>query len=133
MNEVIERAFNGFRVPVNFVYYDGKETTYIIYQLAWTESRLSCDDELRWYVDYYDFDIYSKSDYTELVIDVRKIMKKEGFTWLPGKSSGDMYEPDTGFFHKTLCFTCLRYAQENMEEEEQQENEGQENNENPNE
>ena len=118
MNEVIERAFNNFKVPVNFLYYDGKKTTYIIYQLSWTESRLSCDGDLRWYVDYYDFDIYSKSDYTELARNVRQIMKDEGFTWLPNKSSGDMYEPDTGFFHKTVCFTCLRYAQENNENEE---------------
>lgn len=116
MNEVIERAFNGFRVPVNFLYYDGKATTYIVYQLAWSASELSCNNELRWYVDYYDFDIYSKSDYTELVRDVKEIMKDKGFTWLPDKSSGDMYEPDTGFFHKTLCFTCLRCAQDNMQE-----------------
>lgn len=117
MNDVIECAFKNFRVPVNFLYYDGKETTYIIYQLAWSGNIYDSDGKISWYVDYYDFDIYSKSDYTELAQDVRTIMIGKGFTWLPDKSSGDMYEPDTGFFHKTLCFSCLRHAQEKMREE----------------
>ena len=109
MNSLIKKIFADFKVdnkkiPVAFIKYTGKEETYITYQCVEINSALECDDEILGYIDYYDLDIYSKSNYNAIVKEVKKKMKDNGFVWQPSKSTGDMYEDDTGYYHKTLCF-----------------------------
>jgi hypothetical protein len=118
MNSLIKKIFADFKVddkkiPVSFLKYTGKETTYITYQSIDNSGTLAGDDEILGYIDYYDFDIYSKSNYFKIVRELKKILKANGFIWQPSMSSGDMYEDDTGYFHKTLCF-----AREVIESEE---------------
>ena len=113
MNNLIETIFADFKVnnksiPVSFLKYDGKKETYITYQNIDNDGVFSGDDEIIGYIDYYDFDIYSKGNYFKIVKEVKKIMKENGFMWQPSMSSGDMYEDDTGYYHKTLCFAIER-------------------------
>lgn len=113
MNSLIEKIFADFKVndkniPVSFLKYDGKKETYITYQSIDTTGVLSGDDEILGYIDYYDFDIYSKGNYLEIVREIKKILKANGFMWQPSMSSGDMFEDDTGYYHKTLCFAIER-------------------------
>ena len=113
MNSLIEKIFADFKVdnkniPVTFLNYDGKETTYITYQSIDNSGVLSGDDEIIGYIDYYDFDIYTKGNYFKIVREIKNILKANGFVWQPNMSSGDMYEPDTGYYHKTLCFAIER-------------------------
>ena len=113
MNELIEQIFNNFIVngvviPVSFLRYGGKSTTYITYT-EWDKSNsYSGDDEILGYVSYYDFDVFSKGNYLEIVKAVKEIMKENGFTWQPSRDSQDMFEDDTGYYHKTLCFAIER-------------------------
>ena len=111
MNELIETIFSGFHVPVSFMRYEGKQTTYITYQQTDKDNSLSGDDEILNYIDYYDFDIYSKGNYLSIVEEVKNLMKQNGFMWQPSRDSGDMYEDDTGYYHKTLCFAIERYEE----------------------
>ena len=113
MNELIETIFQNFQVdnvsvPVSFLKYDGKFTTYVTYQQTYIDNSFSGDDELLGYVDYYDFDIYSKKNYMNVIESIKEKLKENGFTWQPSLSSGDLYEDDTGYFHKTLCFAIER-------------------------
>lgn len=113
MNSLIETIFADFKVdekniPVSFLKYDGKSTTYITYQSVDNDGALSGDDEIIGYIDYYDLDIYTKGNYLNIVRKVKKIMKDNGFVWQPELSSGDMFEDDTGYYHKTLCFAIER-------------------------
>lgn len=113
MNELIESIFNGFQVggvdiPVYFLNYSGNLETYIIYQQVFSDNSLSGDNGLINFIDYYDFDIYSKGDYFPIVESVKSILKSNDFVWQPGKSSGDLFEPVTGYFHKTLNFAYIR-------------------------
>jgi hypothetical protein len=113
MNSLIEKIFADFKVnnksiPVSFLRYEGKATTYITYQQISIDGTLSGDDEIIGYIDYYDIDIFSKSNYLNIVKEVKKIMKANGFMWQPSNSSEDMYEEDTGYYHKTLCFAIER-------------------------
>ena len=113
MNELIERIFAGFKVnnvsiPVSFLVYEGHGEPYVVYQQTDADNSLTGDDELIGYVDYYDFDIYSQGDYTAIISAVRSILEENGFVWQVSRSSGDMYEPDTRYFHKTLNFAILR-------------------------
>jgi hypothetical protein len=113
MNSLIEKIFADFKVnnksiPVSFLRYEGKATTYITYQQVSIGDTLSGDDEIIGYIDYYDVDIFSKGNYLNIVKEVKKIMKANGFMWQPSNSSEDMYEEDTGYFHKTLNFAIER-------------------------
>lgn len=112
-NTLIEQLFAGFKVnnvaiPVSFLRYDGKETTYITYQQTDSNDPFSGDDELQNYVDFYDFDIFSTGNYLPIVEAVKKILTDNGFRWQPTRSSGDYYEDETKLFHKTLSFSIER-------------------------
>lgn len=115
-NTLIEQLFANFavggqQIPVSFLRYRGNETTYVTYQLAFSNDPFSSDDELQNYVDFYDFDIYSKENYLPIVEAIKTILKDNGFKWHPSNSSGDMYEDDTGYYHKTLSFSIERSIQ----------------------
>lgn len=113
MNELIEKIFedfgiNGEAIPVKFMRYEGHGEPYVTYQQIDYENSLSADDELIGYVEYYDFDIYSKGNYTKIIDEIKKILKKNDFVWQPSRSSTDMYETDTGYYHKTLNFAIFK-------------------------
>lgn len=113
MNDLIESIFQDFsvdgeNVPVAYLYYEGHDDPYVTYQQEDADSSYSGDDELLGYADYYDFDVYSKGDYTNIIKSVKKKLKDNDFIWCPSRTSPDMYEPDTGYYHKTLSFMILR-------------------------
>ena len=90
MNAEIETIFSGFAVddveiPVAFMFYDG-------------------DDDLLGYVTYYDFEIYAKGNYSKIITAVKALMKENGWTFQPAKSSTERYDRDTRVYSKTLCF-----------------------------
>lgn len=113
MNSLIETIFQNFivddkKIPVSFMRYNGKKTTYITYMYYDSDNSFSGDDELLGWVDYYDFDIYSKGNYLNIIESVKSVMKQNGFMFQPSRSSQDMYEDDTGYFHRTLSFAKER-------------------------
>lgn len=122
MNELIESIFenftvNGVSIPIAFIFYEGQALQYMTYQQMDADSSLSGDDDLIGYVDYYDFDVYVsrnsalKGNYTQIVERVKALLKQNGFVWQPSRTSEDMYEIDTGYYHKTLNFAILREEQ----------------------
>lgn len=113
MNELIEAIFNNFRVdgqdiPVNYMHYMGHGEPYVIYMAVYADNALRADDDLIAYADYYDFDVYAKGNFTKIIEQVRTLLEENGFVWRPERSSRDMYEPDTGYYHRTLNFSFLR-------------------------
>ncbi|WP_304068684.1 hypothetical protein [Megamonas hypermegale] len=110
MNNEIEKIFkdftvNGKKVPVSFLRYNGRETTYVTYQQVDADSEFSADDDLQSYVVYYDFDVYSKQNYLAITEAIKSSLKANGWRYQPGKSSGDLYEDETGYYHTTLNFS----------------------------
>lgn len=113
MNELIESIFANFTVddveiPVSFLFYEGHGEPYVTYMQQDADNSLSGDDELIGYVDYYDFDVYSKGNISNIIESVKEKLKENNFVWQPSRSSGDLYETDTGYYHKTLNFAYLR-------------------------
>ena len=113
MNELIERIFANFQVnnvsiPVVYMYYEGHGEPYVVYMQQDANNSLSGDDDLIGYVEYYDFDIYSKGNYGKIVESLKAILKANGFIWQPSRSSMDLYETETGYYHKTLNFAFLK-------------------------
>lgn len=120
MNELIETLFQGFEVdgnqiPVAFLQYDGHGDPYITYMQSGAGGSYSGDDDLLGYVDYYDVDIYSKGNFFPIIAAVKRIMKQGGFFFEPSRTGPDMYETDTGYYHKTLCFGIHRQELEDQE------------------
>ena len=113
MNELIETILknfqvNGVNIPYQFIKYTGNATTYITYQEINIDNTFYGDDDLQAYVDYYDFDIYSKGNYFPIIEGLKETMKANGFTWQPTMTSEDQFESDTGYYHKTLCFSYIK-------------------------
>jgi hypothetical protein len=113
MNALIESIFQNFTVdgteiPVSFMFYEGHGEPYVVYMQQDADGSLSGDDELLGYVDYYDFDVYAKGNYTKIIESLKAILKANNFVWQPSRSSQDMYETDTGYYHKTLNFAILK-------------------------
>ena len=113
MNELIETIFANFTVddvliPVSFMFYEGHGEPYVVYMQQDADKSLSADDELQGYVDYYDFDVYAKGNYQGIIEGIKSILKANNFVWQPSRSSMDMYETDTGYYHKTLNFAYLK-------------------------
>lgn len=113
MNELIESIFkdfevNGVSVPVSFMFYQGHGEPYVVYMQQDADNSLSGDDDLIGYVDYYDFDVYSKDNYTQIIEQIKALLKQNGFVWQPSRTGPDMYEVETGYYHKTLNFAILR-------------------------
>lgn len=113
MNELIQTIFKDFtvdgkRIPVSFMYYNGHGEPFVTYMEWDADNSLSGDDELLGYVVYYDFDVYSKGNYFPIIERVKKLLKENDFVFQPSRTSADMYEPDTGYYHKSLCFAHIK-------------------------
>lgn len=113
MNNELQTIFTNFKVegkvvPVSFLRYTGKATTYITYQEIQDDTSFSADDDLQAYVTYYDFDIYSKGNYLSVLESVKEILKANDWRYQPSMTSQDLFEDDTGYYHKTLCFAKIK-------------------------
>lgn len=113
MNELIQSIFtnfqvNGVSIPVKFLRYEGHGEPYVVYMQQDADGSFSGDDDLLGYVDFYDFDVYAKGNYTAIVEAVKQKLKENNFVWQPSRTSQDFYETDTGYYHKTLNFAILR-------------------------
>ena len=121
MNALIETIFSGFKVdnidiPVKFLRYNGKKDTYVTYSQTYADNSYSGDDEMLGYIEFYDFDVYSKDNYTKVIEQIKLKLQANGFRWQPSRDSTDMFEDETGFYHKTLCFATFQ----NLNKEENQ-------------
>lgn len=113
MNSEIVEIFDGFtvdgkEVPVRLMTYEGHGEPYVIFSREHDDSPYAGDDSILGYITYYDFDVYSNGNFTELVEAVKAKMENAGWTWQVSRSSSDMYEADTGYFHVTLSFAKER-------------------------
>jgi hypothetical protein len=103
-NAEIEEVLQDIGVPVAFMFYEGAEDTYITYMQLDKDGAIAGDDQVLACVQYYDFDVYSKGNYLGLVQSLIDTMAAAGWTYQPSRDSPDLYERDTKFFHKTICF-----------------------------
>lgn len=103
-NGEIETLLADLGVPIAFLQYDGSATTYVTYMETDKGNSLGAEDEVIGYVSYYDFDVYSKGNYLEVIEDIHTALVNGGWTYQPSRDSSDMYEADTGYYHKTVCY-----------------------------
>ena len=111
MNEEIEKIFNDFKIngepiKVSFLVHKGEEETYVVYSSIGETPNFWGDNEVLSSIDIYDFDIYTKGNYLNILKEIKTILKENNWTWV--EDSEDMYEEDTGYFHKTSTWSKER-------------------------
>lgn len=94
-------------IPVSFLVYKGDKETYITFQQVDKYPRLMADDECEYSAPRYDIDIYTKSNFLDIVKVVKERMTSAGWTWI--EDSADLYEADTQYFHKVCTFEIENY------------------------
>ncbi len=112
MKELIKNILKPLNIPVRFQYYSGSEPTYITFFSYLDKGELYGDDKELGIGYYIQLDIFSKTNYTDIVKQVNKLMEDGGFT---KRSSGpELFEDDTKLYHKPLKF--FFYKENNKEE-----------------
>ena len=111
--ELLKNIFDNFevegkKIPAEFITYTGKNKTYITYAFTDDDPALFAEDQEVGSVAYIDIDIFSSGNYLAIEKKIKEVMKANNF--IRTGSSPDMYENDTGLYHKTLEF-----AKERME------------------
>ena len=132
MNEQIETLFkdftvNGVSIPVSLLFYEGHGEPYVVYMQYDKDNSYSSEDEISGYVTYYDFEVYSKSNYLEIIEQIKTILKSAGWTWQPRRDSPDFFDKDTGYFHKTICFAYPIQIVDTIDDNTQNNNEEEQN------
>ena len=112
MNEEIKSIFGdeitvgGASVPVAHLRYRGKSMTFVTWTMLGEKPTLSGDDEPLYSVASVDVDIYSDGNYLNVITEIKRLMKINGWLWV--ENSPEMYEEDTGLYHITATFEKVR-------------------------
>ena len=69
-------SVDGVNIPVKFLHYEGQGEPYVIYALESNDHPLDADDRLKNYVEYYDFTIYSKSNYKKIEERLKELLER---------------------------------------------------------
>lgn len=93
---------NGESIPVEHLRYKGKSKTFITWSIISEVPSLCADDEDLYSVTDVDIHVYSDSNYLDIIKEVKKMMKSNNWSWL--EDSVELYEDDTGLYHKTITF-----------------------------
>ena len=89
-------------VPVAHLRYKGSSKTFVVWSMLGEKPMLSGDDEPLFSVVSVDIHIYSNGNYRELITEIKRMMKENGWLWV--EDSPEMYEEDTGLYHRTITF-----------------------------
>ena len=95
-------SVKGAFVPVAHLRYKGSSKTFVVWTMLGERPVLSGDDEPLFTVASVDIDVYSNGNYLELITEIKRMMKENGWLWV--EDSPEMYEDDTGLYHKTITF-----------------------------
>ena len=101
INGEVLTALGGIGVPISFQNYTGKANTYITFFTYLDRPESHADDEELTTGHYVQVDVWSKSDYTDIVNTIHQRMLAVGFN---KRDFYDLYEQDLGIYHKAMRF-----------------------------
>jgi len=102
MNKLIMDTLLETNIPVYFLYTPDLLTQYIVFAIYYETGEQWADNTETLTNYFVQVDVYSKSDYTDIVLNVMTLMKNAGFT---RTSAMDLYESDTKYYHKAIRFS----------------------------
>jgi hypothetical protein len=108
MHEEIKSIFgdsitvNGAVIPFAHLRYKGNLKQFVTWTMLDEDPILSANDEVLFSVCPVDIDVFSDSNYLDIIKEIKKKMKENEWVWTG--DSAEMYEEDTGLYHKTCSF-----------------------------
>lgn len=93
-------------VPVAHLKYKGNSKRYVIWTIIDEEPLFAFEDDIQYSKVTVDIDIYSDSNYLNVMSSIKNIMKQNEWIW--EEDSHELYENDTGLYHITLTFSKER-------------------------
>ena len=108
IHKLIMDTLKPLNIPVSFQKYSEKAETYITFHEYMTSGEGYEEDEEMLTGHYVQVDVWTKSDYTELVGKIRSAVLSAGFKRL---NEIDLYEEDTKIYHKAMRFYYLEERQ----------------------
>lgn len=108
MNEELKSIFGesitvkGEVIPISHLRYKGKSKRFITWTLLGEVPSFSANDEPLFSVASVDIDIFSDGNYLDIIKEIKTKMKNNEWVWTG--DSPEMYEEDTGLYHKTCSF-----------------------------
>lgn len=101
VNELILKTLAPLKIPVSAMTYSGKDDTYVIINEYNQASEMNADDKELITKYFYQIDVFSSDDYTDLVKSIRNAMKKAGFGRM---FESETYDSDVEKFRKIMRF-----------------------------
>lgn len=101
-----ELVVSGEQIPVAPIRYRGKALRFVTWQITSEDPEIAADDECIVSVVELDVDIFSVADYSDIMTAVKELFTAAGWVWTG--SGPEMYEEDTGLFHRTISFSIER-------------------------
>lgn len=107
INPLIEAVFNNFTVdgvviPISHLIHLNKQESFLTYY-TWSESPEEFADDIPILEGTYaTIDVYSKGNFKNILKQVKKKLKDNGFTVTD--TGYEDYEEDTGFYHVPVNF-----------------------------
>jgi hypothetical protein len=97
IDALLKKTLDTLGVPVARVFFGGKAESFVTFQYLGGREDSHADDEAVSYEHAYRADIFSRSDYTGLLRQMKAALKPAGFYGIAVLA--ELYENDTGFYH----------------------------------
>lgn len=95
-------SVDGEDIPVAHLRYKGKSKKFVTWTIIEEVPSLSANDENLFSVGTVDIDVFSNGNYLNIIKEIKKRMKDNEWIWIG--DSPEMYEEDTGLYHRTCSF-----------------------------
>lgn len=113
VTDTLKQALNSLNKPVYRVAYNPKEEdinkpipeTFFTLQNIFSQPSGYADDDSTVTLHTLGVDIYTKSDFTELVSNTITVLKQAGFTI--SSIDTEIYEYDTGYYHVPITIKIM--------------------------
>jgi len=92
----------GEEIPIAHLKYRGKSKKFITWTMLDEEPAFSANDEVLCSICPVDIDVFSESNYLDIIKEIKQKMKNAEWVWTG--DSAEMYEEDTNLYHKTCSF-----------------------------
>ena len=106
MNEelklILGESIGAERLPVAHLRYKGDSRRFVTWTITGEAPALTANDEDLCSICSVDVDVFSDGNYLDVVKEIKRIMKDNDWVWV--EDSEEMYEEDTGLYHKTCSF-----------------------------
>lgn len=107
IKSILKINVKGKSIPVEHLRYTGKSKTFVTWTMLTETPGMNGDNKSLYSVCPVDIDIYSDGNYLDIMNEVKKIMEENEWVWT--ENSEEMYEDDTGLYHRTMTFEKERF------------------------